>query len=822
LSELPPEYASQRDNPAVIRPPQLGSARAASVPAVLGGCFVRRELGRRTIGPVYLARQLDSNRDVALEVMRPQWALGPTFVARFAREAFAAAQLSHHNIAAIDEFGEDKGRPYWITEFVGEQSLGSLVRDNQPLEVDQAVGYVLQAARGLKCAHDQNMFHRDLSPKVLFLDRRGLVKVADVGLAKTPEAAEAEERAAGGKPADSMARAGGGASGASQLTPSSISIESPGFMAPELATNPGAAGRRSDIYSLGCVLYFLATGRPLIEGRSVLEILEQQQTQPSVPADELKTHMPKALAAIVVKMTARKPEDRYPDMGDVIRTLEEFAGISSSGPTSASEENARLLQASAISWHDSPSARLRSRVTAAILAGCLGLALLCVLPGWWLAAMAFFSLGLFTALADFAVVGLRRQTPLFQRVCALVLGNSLSEWLTVLASLALLTGLLVVLKLFWISLALLLAAIGIALGLRALDLHAEAERRGPLELVETIVRSMRRQGHDEDVVRQFVCTASGGHWEELYESLFGYESKLMAREHLRANAGTDARPAYARWRDPIIGWIDGRLAARRERRELAVLQKFEERALVSQGVNLVTARRKANRAARAMIVTAAEIRETIRPRAGTIVVNRSIGEAMREAAVNAEAVLLEHEHGVLHEPHDGRDRGRRLANIASIVVGPKIRFLAGLALLAGCIAWMHQNALISAEHASALVEAAKAGDLTGIQSHAQAGVAHAAVQSARKTEMLALPGIPRTILALVSSFGAGAGGLFLIVSSFVRGVRIALFAVPAAAIPILGPRLGLPPLLGLDPSFIPSILGAAVLAAGLVLGRESK
>ncbi len=128
--------------------------------------------------------------------------------------------------------------------------------------------------------------------------------------------------------------------------------------------------------------------------------------------------------------------------------------------------------------------------------------------------------------------------------------------------------------------------------------------------------------------------------------------------------------------------------------------------------------------------------------------------------------------------------------------------------------------MISAEHASALVEAAKSGDLTAVQTHAQASVAHASQQAARPTQTLELPMLPPAVLALVSSFGAGAGGLILIVSSFVGGQRIAFFAIPAAAIPIVGPRLGLPPLAGLDPSVVPSVVGAGILAIGLFFARK--
>ncbi len=810
---LPPVLASNMDTPAVPSPPQFGSPRPASVPAFLAGCLVRRELPRRTIGPVYFARQLAFNRDVTLELMKPQWAGSATFVARFTREAYAAAQLSHHHIAAIHGFGEDKGHVYVTTEFVAARSLGDLTREKDRLDAAEAVAYVLQAARGLKCAHDQNMFHRDLSPETLVVNRAGLVKVLDLGLAKTPDADEAEEAARSGQPTAP-------APSPSQTTQPRVPIASLGFMAPELAANPAAVGPRTDIYSLGCTLYFLLTGRPPFEGRTAVEILDQQENKVFVAPDEPIKSVPKALSAVVLKMVARKPADRHADMADVIRDLETHLGVSSIGPISQSDDQAKLLEQNAIAWHDSPSARLRARITTAILAGCLGLALASFLPGWWFMASAFLSLGIFTAMADFAIAGFRQKTSLFQKVTPLVLGSSPSEWLTTLASVALLIGLLFVLKLFWIWVALALLAVGIAAGLRVLDLRAEFEQHAQFELIEAVVRSLRRQGHDEDLIRRFVCSSCGQHWEALYESLFGYESMLHARDLCGRTSGRPARPKYMPWRDPLIRWIDARLALRREAEERAVLQKFEERALHAQGINLVTARRKADRAARAMVATAAEIRETIRPRDGTIMVNRSIAEAIREAAVKPEAVLLEYERGAFDDRDHSRDRTRVISDLANVAFGPKIRFLFGAALLAGCIAWMHQNAMISAEHATALVEAAKSGDITAVQTHAQAGVAHARDQAARPTQTLDLPVLPPVVLSMVSSFGAGFGGLMLIISSFVSGSRIALFAIPAAAIPVLGPRLGLPPLAGLDPSFIPSVIGAALIAAGLILARK--
>jgi serine/threonine protein kinase len=631
---------SDMATPVVDTPLQLGAPRPASVPAFLGGYHILRELGRGGMGPVYLARQISLNRDVALKLMKPQWAANSTFVARFTREAYAAAQLTHHNLVQVYDFGEDKGTTYFSMEFIEGPTLGGLVRQKERLDVEEAVGYVLQAARGLKCAHDQSMVHRDIKPENLLLNRQGVVKVADLGLVKTPEAAEADEAAAAGKPAP-QAPGAGSASPSREITQANVAIGTPAYMAPEQAQDAAHVDPRADIYSLGCTLYVLLTGRPPFEGRTALEILSKHQTEPIIPPDVMVKRVPKALSTIILKMVAKKPQERYSDVGDVIRDLEAFLGVSSTGPFTPREGHASLLEQRVRAWNESPAARMRAIALPAILGACLALAFLCLLLGWRLASAALFSLGLFVALSDFIIVGFAQKTALFRKACALILGSSLSEWLTVAAGVALLVGLLFVLKLFWIWFALALAAIGIALAIHlSLDVRAAAERRAPLEQVEGMLRSMRLQGLEEDVLRQFVCKYSGPHWEEFYEALFGYEAKLLARDRWGRGEGAKARPKHAGWRDPIVRWIDARLTARRQAKDQAVLQKIEERSLESQGVNLVTARRKAERAARAMVATAAEIKDMIRHREGTFIVNRSIALAMREAAVAPEKVLV--------------------------------------------------------------------------------------------------------------------------------------------------------------------------------------
>ena len=155
------------------------------VPAMLGGYRVLRELGRGAMGAVYLARQVSLDRNVALKVIQTRLAKNPTFIARFTREAYAAAQLTHPNVVQIYDLGCEGDIYYFSMEFVEGESLGALVQRDGKLDADTAVRYILQAARGLKFAHDQGLVHRDVKPDNLLLSQHGVVKLADLGLVKT-------------------------------------------------------------------------------------------------------------------------------------------------------------------------------------------------------------------------------------------------------------------------------------------------------------------------------------------------------------------------------------------------------------------------------------------------------------------------------------------------------------------------------------------------------------------------------------------------------------------------------------------------------------
>ncbi len=183
--------------PVPARHPRAGGSRPSfsglAAGAVLGGYRILKELGRGAMGAVYLARQLSLDRQVALKVIQAQWAGQPTFVARFMREAYAAAQLTHHNVVQIYDLSSSGQTNFFSMEFVEGRSLAEVVDKQGRLPPAEAIGYVIQAARGLEFAHRHGMIHRDVKPANLLLNDQGIVKVADLGLVKTPQLLESEE-----------------------------------------------------------------------------------------------------------------------------------------------------------------------------------------------------------------------------------------------------------------------------------------------------------------------------------------------------------------------------------------------------------------------------------------------------------------------------------------------------------------------------------------------------------------------------------------------------------------------------------------------------
>ena len=275
---------------------------------VYGNYVVRDQVGQGGMGFVYEAEHRRMHRRVALKVLNPRALKSDDSIRRFHREVQAAARLTHPNIVAAYDADESQGTHFLVMELVTGSDLSAYVKKHGPLPVSEAVDYVIQAARGLDYAHNAGIVHRDIKPANLLLDGSGTVKVLDLGMARLDE---------------SLALAN---SAAATITQTGSIMGTIDFMSPEQALDTRHVDRRADIYSLGCSLFYLLTGRPVFPGDTMMKKLLAHREQP-IPS--LRAHCPEVgpeLDAIFTRMVAKRPEDRYQTMADVIRELQQARG----------------------------------------------------------------------------------------------------------------------------------------------------------------------------------------------------------------------------------------------------------------------------------------------------------------------------------------------------------------------------------------------------------------------------------------------------------------------------------------------------------------
>jgi eukaryotic-like serine/threonine-protein kinase len=281
---------------------------------VLGNYVVLDKLGQGGMGVVLKAEHKRLKRPVALKVMSPSVVKTPDALKRFHREVEAAAKLRHPNVVATDDADEAKGTHFLVMEYVEGSDLSVLVKKNGPLSVDQAVQCILEAARGLEFAHGQGVVHRDIKPANLLLDKSGVVKILDMGLARIE--------------GDSGSQA--------ELTSTGAVMGTVDYMAPEQALSTKDADARSDIYSLGISLWYLLTARCAFEGDSLMAKLLAHRESAIPSLRKANAEVPEAVDAVFRKMVAKQRSDRYQTMTDVIRDLEAYVNGTSSSPVHVS------------------------------------------------------------------------------------------------------------------------------------------------------------------------------------------------------------------------------------------------------------------------------------------------------------------------------------------------------------------------------------------------------------------------------------------------------------------------------------------------------
>ncbi len=233
---------------------------------------------------------------------QPSAALG-----RFHQEVAAASRLCHRNIVATFEAGEQDGIHYLVMEFVEGEDLNVWLKSRGRADPVLAVQWILQAAHGLRYAHSNNVIHRDIKPGNLLLDREGTIKILDLGLARVVE----EEVVAAG------------ATLAERLTAHGEMLGTVDYISPEQAVDTRSADRRSDVYSLGCTLYRLVTGRVIFERPTAVGKLMAHMEAPIPSLRDARPEVSAALDGVFRKMVAKNPADRYQSMDEVIAALKD-------------------------------------------------------------------------------------------------------------------------------------------------------------------------------------------------------------------------------------------------------------------------------------------------------------------------------------------------------------------------------------------------------------------------------------------------------------------------------------------------------------------
>src|SRR5438093_1680366 len=277
----------------------------------LGPYEVLDALGSGGMGEVYRARDARLGREVALKVLPPSFARDEERLRRFAQEARAAGTLNHPNVLSVYDVGTQNGTPYLVSELLEGTRLRAVLR-GAGLPPRKALDHAVQIARGLAAAHEKGIIHRDIKPENLFISRDGRVKILDFGLAK-------------------LVRPEGGSSPAvSTGTDAGHRLGTVGYMSPEQVQEL-PADQRSDIFSLGAVLYEMLTGRRAFERATAAETMTAILKDDPPAISEASPAAPPALERIVTHCLEKRPEERFHSAHDLALALEAICGSARAG-----------------------------------------------------------------------------------------------------------------------------------------------------------------------------------------------------------------------------------------------------------------------------------------------------------------------------------------------------------------------------------------------------------------------------------------------------------------------------------------------------------
>ncbi len=262
------------------------------------GYKILGKLGAGAMAVVYKARQLSLNREVAIKILPKRFSENPEYVERFYKEGQAAGRLNHNNIVAAYDVGEAGGYHYFVMEYVEGKTLYDDLAKGKVFSEARALETIIQVAHALGHAHANGLIHRDVKPKNIMINTQGVVKLADMGLARATTDIEAAESEAG------------------------KAYGTPYYIAPEQIRGAVDIDGRADIYGLGATFYHLVTGRVPFMAENPSDVMRMHLRDELIPPDHINTSLSSGVSEVIEVMMAKRKEDRYKNIDELLADLE--------------------------------------------------------------------------------------------------------------------------------------------------------------------------------------------------------------------------------------------------------------------------------------------------------------------------------------------------------------------------------------------------------------------------------------------------------------------------------------------------------------------
>ncbi len=269
-------------------------------------------VGGGGMGAVFRALDTTLDRTVAVKVLAGRQADDEEMLRRFRNEAQSAARLDHENIGRVHAVGSDGGWHYIVFEYIEGRNIRDVVRDDGPFDLARTVDVAIQVADALEHAAGRDVVHRDIKPSNIVITPAGRARIVDMGLARLAPV-----------------------TGDCDLTASGVTLGTFDYIAPEQARDAREADVRSDLYSLGCTIFYMLAGRPPFAGGTLVQKLLQHQQERPPALDEVRPDVPRRFAAIVERLVEKSPADRYQRAADLVADLLAFADAEGIRPTAA-------------------------------------------------------------------------------------------------------------------------------------------------------------------------------------------------------------------------------------------------------------------------------------------------------------------------------------------------------------------------------------------------------------------------------------------------------------------------------------------------------